>query len=38
MSVIGSDGLVIPRKLRNPCIESPAKREINQQIKWNAKA
>jgi hypothetical protein len=38
MSVIGEDGLVVPRKLRNPCIESTANRDLNRQIKWNAKA
>lgn len=38
MSVIGEDGLVVPRKLRNPCLESTANRDLNRQIKWNAKA
>jgi len=38
MSVIGDDGLVVPRKLRNPCLESSANRDLNRQIKWNAKA
>jgi len=36
--VIGEDGLVMPRKLRNPCLDSPANRDLNRQIKWNAKA
>jgi len=31
-------GLIVPRKLCNPCLESPNVRDLNRQIKWNAKA
>jgi len=38
MSVLGSDGLILPRKVMNPCLENSEARNLNKQIKWNAKA
>lgn len=38
MSARDADGLIIPRKVSNPCLESPSARDLTRQIKWNAKA
>lgn len=38
MSVRGSDGLIVPRKMANPGLECNSLRDLNRQIKWNAKA
>ncbi|XP_059078874.1 uncharacterized protein LOC131877267 isoform X2 [Tigriopus californicus] len=32
------DGLVVPKKIYNPCKESKNVRNLNKEIKWNAKA
>ena len=32
-----SAGLVLPRKLVNPCMQSVVVREINREIKWTSK-
>lgn len=38
MSVVRDEsGLIVPRKLPNPCLGSPNVRDLNRQIKWNAK-
>ena len=39
MSMTGRDaeGLIIPRKISNPCLSSPSVRDLNREIKWNAK-
>ena len=31
------DGLVIPKKIPNPCVESREAMDLNREIKWNAK-
>lgn len=32
------NGLVVPRKLHNPCLESRECQDLNREIRWNAKA
>jgi len=31
------DGLILPRKLANPCLESKQAVEMHREIKWNSK-
>jgi hypothetical protein len=31
------EGLILPRKLENPCLTSQPVRDLNRHIKWNAK-
>lgn len=35
--LIDEDGLILPRKLYNPCLESKEAQNLHRQIKWNAK-
>ena len=37
MTVRDAEGLIIPRKISNPCLSSPSVRDLNREIKWNAK-
>lgn len=30
------NGLILPRKIANPCVESPFKRDLHREIKWNS--
>merc|ERR1712198_342260 len=30
------NGLILPRKIANPCIESPCRRDLHREIKWNS--
>merc|ERR1711894_681787 len=30
------NGLILPRKIVNPCIQSPFRRDLNREIKWNS--
>lgn len=32
------NGLVVPKKLHNPCLESRECQDLNREIRWNAKA
>merc|ERR1712173_464448 len=29
------NGLILPRKIVNPCIQSPFRRDLNREIRWN---
>ena len=29
------NGLILPRKIANPCMESVVVREVHKEIKWN---
>ena len=31
------EGLIIPKKIPNPCVESREAMDLNREIKWNAK-
>ena len=33
-----SDGLILPKKLLNPCLESRSVKDLHREIKWNKKA
>lgn len=33
-----SEGLIVPRKLANPCLESRSVQDLHRQIRWNNKA
>jgi len=35
---LDENGLVVPKKLYNPCMESRDVQDLNREIKWNAKA
>ena len=35
---LDENGLVIPKKLYNPCMASAVSKDLRQEIKWNAKA
>merc|ERR1712223_195043 len=35
---LDENGLVVPKKLYNPCLESRDVQDLNREIKWNAKA
>jgi len=30
------NGLILPRKIANPCVESPFRRDLHREIKWNS--
>ncbi len=32
---VDSDGLIVPRKLHNPCLDSAEVQNLNREIKWN---
>lgn len=32
------NGLVVPKKLKNPCMESRVCQDLHREIRWNAKA
>ena len=32
------NGLILPRKLQNPCLESKPVKELHKQLRWNKKA
>jgi len=34
---VDEDGLILPKKLYNPCLQSKYNRDLNHQIRWNAK-
>ena len=34
---LDSEGLVLPRKLVNPCLQSNLLREVHKELKWNKK-
>ena len=29
------NGLILPKKIVNPCIQSPFRRDLNREIRWN---
>ena len=33
-----SEGLILPKKLLNPCLESRSVKDLHREIKWNKKA
>ena len=35
---MNEDGLIVPKKLYNPCLESREVKDLNKEIRWNAKA
>jgi hypothetical protein len=35
---LNQEGLVVPRKLSNPCKESRELKSLHREIRWNAKA
>ncbi len=35
---LDQNGLVVPKKLFNPCLESRECQELQREIRWNAKA
>ena len=35
---VDEQGLILPKKLVNPCLESREVQDLNREIKWNAKA
>lgn len=36
-STLGEDGLVIPKKLANPCLESSGKKDLHRELLFNQK-
>ena len=34
---VNEEGLIVPKKLHNPCLESRSVRDLNHEIRWNAK-
>jgi hypothetical protein len=36
-SRVDSEGLILPKKVPNPCIESREAMDLNREIRWNAK-
>ena len=32
------NGLILPRKIQNPCLESRPVKEMHKEIRWNNKA
>ena len=34
---VNDEGLIVPKKLHNPCLESRSVRDLNHEIRWNAK-
>ena len=35
---VDEEGLIVPKKLHNPCLDSRNTRELHHEIRWNAKA
>ena len=35
---VDENGLIIPKKLYNPCLNSKETKDLTKQIRWNAKA
>jgi len=34
---LDEEGLIVPKKLHNPCLESRSVRDLNHEIRWNAR-
>jgi len=34
---VDEEGLIVPKKLYNPCLDSRSVRDLNHEIRWNAK-
>lgn len=34
---VDEEGLIVPKKLHNPCLESRNARDLNHEIRWNAR-
>ena len=34
---VNEEGLIVPKKLHNPCLESRTVRDLNHEIRWNAR-
>ena len=34
---VDEEGLIVPKKIHNPCLESKYNRDLNHEIRWNAR-